>query len=97
MTSLRKVTDYTKVKPRPPRFTEKRKVAVSVHAEAIDMIMELGPPEGVLIEVPESYPNADRYRRALREAVTRLVEPVSPHRYRVSVADTGEILVGCYD
>ena len=93
MTSPRKVKDFTKIslqrkKPAPSGRRSK-------FAKEIEQILELAPPEGLLFPVPTGRA-PERYRRSLRQAVSRLVEPVSPHRYRVSIAVNGQILVGCF-
>lgn len=91
MTSLHKVKDATKVagKSRP------RRTGVSPYAKEIEAILELEPPEGVMIDVPPDVA-PEKFRRRIRAIVTRKVELVSPHRYRVSIAVNGQILVGCH-
>ncbi len=91
MTSLRKVKDFTKIaaKSRPSR------PHASVYAEEIEAILGLEPPEGLLIPLPNGV-SEKVFRRRIKAMVTGTIEPVSPHRYRVSVAVTGEILVGCH-
>lgn len=90
MTSLHKVKDATKIasKSRP------RRTGVSAYAEVIDAVLELKPPEGVMIDVPAGV-RPEKFRRRIRAIITRKVELVSPHRYRVSIAVNGQILVGC--
>ncbi len=90
--TFRRIPDATKIapKPRPARKT------MSVYSEEIAAILELEPPQGLLIPVPVGEITS-KFRRRIRAIVTRVIEPVSPHRYRVSVAVNGEILVGCHE
>lgn len=91
MTSLHKVKDATKIvgKAKP------RRTGLSAYAAVIDAVLELEPPEGVLIDVPAGT-EPEKFRRRIKAVVTRKVELVSPHRYRVSIAVNGQILVGCH-
>ncbi|KKM67680.1 hypothetical protein LCGC14_1468650 [marine sediment metagenome] len=91
--TLRKVADATKI---APKTLPARRKMMSVYAEEIKAILELEPPQGLLIPVPANILTS-KYRRRIRAIVTRVIEPVSPHRYRVSVAVNGEILVGCHE
>lgn len=91
MTSLHRVKDATKIAGR----TKPRRTGVSAYAEVIDAVLELKPPEGVMLDVPAGV-EPEKFRRRIRAIVTRKVELVSPHRYRVTIAVNGQILVGCH-
>ncbi len=92
MTSQRKVTDYTKqtLRSRP------RRSPLSRHAKIVEALLELEPPEGLLIPIPEGASPA-KFRRNIRAVVDRMVREFSSRRYRVSIADNGHILVGCFE
>lgn len=91
MTSLHKVKDATKI----AGWGRPRRTGVSVYAAVIEAVLELKPPEGVMIDVPPDVA-PEKFRRRIRAVVTRKVELVSPHRYRVTIAVNGQILVGCH-
>ena len=90
--TFHKVADATKIAPKALPLRK----AISIYAELIQAILELEPPQGLLVPVPEGL-NLDKYRRRIRAMVSRVIEPSSSCRYRVSVAVNGEILVGCYE
>jgi hypothetical protein len=92
MTSLRKIKDATKQTRRP----RPRRSPTSVHAEKALALLDLEPPEGLLIDVPEGT-DPDRFRKLMRSVVDRMVRPYSAFRFRVSFAANGQILVGCFE
>jgi len=92
MTSPRKIKDATKQTRRP----RPRRSPTSVHAATALLLLDLGPPEGLLIPIPEGA-DPDRFRKLMRSVVDRMVRPYSPYRFRVTVAANGQILVACHE
>lgn len=93
MTSIRKVKDATQIANRPPT-SRARRSPLSPYVEEILACLDLEPPRGILIEVPKDV-DPEKFRRNIRNIVTRHVVPHSSYRFHVTIAVDGSILVAC--